>query len=230
MKNKSSHKGLSYYLLYPLLLVFLIWIVFWVEDTFHYNFTKYGIYPLKLSGLKGIVFSPLIHANISHILHNTLPLFIASSFLFYHYRSVSWRVLIYGWLLTGMGTWLLGRSSYHIGISGINNMLISFLFFSGIIIGYYRLIAVSMIVVFLYGSIVWLMFPIIDYISWEGHLSGFLSGLLLAIFYAIRIKQFYPDKNNVKINPEDSDFLRQFDENGNFIEFIEKREDETASS
>jgi len=230
VKNKSSHKGLSYYLLYPLLLVFLIWIVFWVEDTFHYNFTKYGIYPLKLSGLKGIVFSPLIHANISHILHNTLPLFIASSFLFYHYRSVSWRVLIYGWLLTGMGTWLLGRSSYHIGISGINNMLISFLFFSGIIIGYYRLIAVSMIVVFLYGSIVWLMFPIIDYISWEGHLSGFLSGLLLAIFYAIRIKQFYPDKNNVKINPEDSDFLRQFDENGNFIEFIEKREDETASS
>jgi len=229
VKEKQAKKGLSYFILYPMLLVFTIWLVFWIEETFHYNFAKYGVYPWRVSGLKGIIFSPLIHANISHILHNTLPLFIASSFLFYHYRSVAWRVLIIGWILTGIGTWLLGRPSYHIGMSGVNNMLISFLFFSGIIINYHRLVAVSLIMVFLYGSLIWLMFPIVDYVSWEGHVSGFASGLLLAFIYGTKLKKIYPNKNNVIIYPEDSDFLRQFDENGNFIEYIEKNEEEEKS-
>ncbi len=86
-----------------------------------------------------------------------------------------------------------------------------------------------MIMVFLYGSLIWLMFPIVDYISWEGHVSGFVSGLLLAFVYGTQLKKVYPNKNNVKIYPEDSDFLKQFDENGNFIEYIEKSKEEEAS-
>ena len=228
MKKELSHKGLSYYILYPLLLLFTIWLVFWIEETFHYNFSKYGVYPHKLSGLKGILFSPLIHGGFLHILHNSLPLFVTSSFLFYHYRSVAWRVLFFGWLLTGIGTWLLGRPSYHIGISGVNNMLIAFLFFSGLIIRYYRLMAVSMIIIFLYGGIVWLMFPIVDYISWEGHVSGFASGIILAFIYGRKLKKIYPIRNNVIIRPEDEEFLKQFDENGNFIEISEINQKEAA--
>ena len=213
---------LSYYIFYPLLFVFVIWLVYWVDDTFRLHFFRYGIYPLSWSGLKGILFAPLIHADFFHILHNTLPLFVLTSFLFYHYRRVAWKILFWGWLLTGIGTWLFGRASYHIGISGINYMLVSFLFFSGIIIGYYRLIALSLIIVFLYGSLIWFMFPIVERISWEGHLSGFISGLILAFILGKNLKNAYADKKIVKIHPEDEEFLKHFDENGNFIENVEQ--------
>jgi membrane associated rhomboid family serine protease len=228
----ANSKNLSYYIFYPLLFVFIIWLVYWIGETFHLHFTRYGIYPHKIQGLKGIVFSPLIHADFFHILHNTLPLFILSSFLFYHYRRIAWKILFWGWFLTGLGTWLFGRESYHIGISGINYMLISFLFFAGVMIGYYRLMALSLIIVFLYGSLVWFMFPIVERMSWEGHLSGFVSGLILAFFYAKKLKNVYRDEKTVKIYPDDELFLKHFDENGNFIENIEQnsQNDETKET
>jgi len=217
-KNKISDKKVAYYIFYPLLFVFLMWLVFWIEETFHLNFNAYGIYPQKISGLKGILFSPFIHANFSHIFNNSIPLFILTAFLFYHYRRIAWRVLFWGVLLTGISTWIIGRPSYHIGMSGINYMLISFLFFTGVFVGYYRLIAVSLIIVFLYGSLVWFMFPIVEHMSWEGHLSGFIVGLLLAFIYSKKLKIVYHDKKQVKIYPEDEGFLKHFDKNGNFIE------------
>ncbi len=195
-----------------------MWLVFWIEDTFHYNFNRYGLYPQRMTGLRGIFLSPFIHAGFKHIFNNTLPLFVLTSFLFYHYRRVAWQVLFLGMLLTGLLTWLIGRPSYHIGMSGINYMLISFLFFTGVFIGYFRLIAVSLIIVFLYGGLVWFMFPIVDHMSWEGHLSGFLSGLILAFIYSKKLQKLYDDKKSVKIYPEDELFLSHFDENGNFIE------------
>ena len=210
------------YFLYPLLFLFTIWITFWIDKAFQLNLDQYGVYPHKYKGLKGILFSPFLHADLKHIFNNSIPLFVLTSFLFYHYKSVAWKILFFGWLLTGLGTWILGRESYHIGISGINYMLISFLFFSGIIIGYYRLVAVSLIIVFLYGGLIWYMFPIVDRISWEGHLSGFISGMILSFFYSHKLKERYGNKNFVKIYPEDEEFLNHFDENGNFIESIEE--------
>ncbi len=226
-KNDKSEKKLAYYLFYPLLIVFFMWLVFWVEDTFHFNFNRFGIYPHRMSGLRGILFSPFIHAGFKHIFNNTIPLFVLLSFLFYHYRRVAWQVLFWGFLMTGFLTWLTGRPSYHIGMSGINYMLISFLFFTGVFIGYYRLIAVSLIIVFLYGSLVWFMFPIVERMSWEGHLSGFVTGVVLAYLFSKKLKKQYDIEKSVKIYPEDKVFLSHFDENGNFIEKDENNSQNT---
>jgi membrane associated rhomboid family serine protease len=222
MNRQKNKPTLAFYLFYPLLIVFLMWLVFFIEDTFNLNFNKYGVYPQTFKGLRGILLSPLIHGGFKHIISNTIPLFVLTGFLFYHYRRIAWQVLFYGWLLTGLLTWLIGRPSYHIGISGINYMLVSFLFFTGVLIGYYRLIALSLIIVFLYGGLIWFMFPIVDHMSWEGHLSGFISGILLAFYYSQKLKPLYQDKKNVKMYPEDETFLSHFDENGNFIESNDK--------
>jgi len=167
----------------PLYFVLFLWIVFLIESKYNLYLTKYGLYPQTVKGLRGIVFSPFIHSGLKHLFNNSVPLFILMSALFYFYRQIAFKVLIYGALLSGLITWVIARPSYHIGASGIVYLLFSFVLFSGMIRKYYRLIAVSLIVIFLYGSMIWYILPIKEGVSWEGHLSGFLVGILFAIIY-----------------------------------------------
>lgn len=202
--------------LISLLLVFIIWVVYWVEIQFDLNFNKLGIQPLYFLGLRGILFSPFIHANTNHLINNTIPLFVLSYLLFFFYRVVSWKVLIYGILLAGFFTWLIGEKGNHIGASGVIYMLFGFLTMSGILKKYYRLLSISLIIIFLYGSMIWYVFPIKDGMSWEGHLSGLIVGILLSLIY--RNKGI----NKPKIVFEKTEFDELFDENGNFIPDVEE--------
>ncbi len=167
----------------PLYLVLFIWLVFWYEVKFGYNFNTYGIHPRHWLGLRGVFLSPFIHGDVKHLYHNSAPLFVLMFSLFYFYREIAWRVLLYGALLTGLLTWMIGRNSYHIGASGIIYMLFSFIFLSGVLRKNYKLVAVSLMVIFLYGSMVWYVLPVKESISWEGHLSGLLIGIAFAIYY-----------------------------------------------
>lgn len=219
MENQEHFKFTNGVVVYPLAFVMLIWLVFWFEIRFHFDFTNFGVYPLRLSGLKGVVFSPFIHSSIQHLYHNTIPLFVLSASLFYFYRSIAWKVLIYGILLSGFLTWMIGRPAYHIGASGLIYVLVSFLFFKGILAKHYRLIALSLLVVFLYGSMVWYVLPIKEGMSWEGHLSGLIVGLFFAVIYRANIPKPVKYKwEQPDYNEEHDEFLKHFDENGNFIE------------
>jgi len=218
-----SRKNELYYsndvLLYPLLILLSIVVIFWMESIFNLNFNYLGIYPRKLEGLRGILLSPFIHGNTKHLFNNSVPLLVLSSALFYFYRTIRWKVLIYGLLLTGFLTWLIGRPSLHIGASGVIYMLTAFLMFRGIISKQYQLTALSFGVIFLYGSFIWYIFPTDPKISWEGHLSGFMVGVIFAFIFN---KQSLPKKKYAwqkeDYNPEDDPFMRNFDEDGNFIE------------
>lgn len=210
---------------YPLLFVLLIWIVFWFEIRFGFDFNRYGVRPLETVGLRGILFSPFIHSDIKHLFNNTIPLFVLSLSLFYFYRKISWQVLLLGLLLTGFLTWVIGRPANHIGASGIIYMLASFLFFKGIFSRYFRLIALSLIVVFLYGGMVWFVVPVDPGISWEGHLSGLLVGLIFALVYKQQIaKQPKFEWEKPEYKEEEDEFMKHFDENGNFIEKLPEEE------
>lgn len=215
-------------LLAPLLAVLSIWTVFWVEVQFSINLNEYGIYPRRLSGLKGVLFSPFIHGSISHLYNNTIPLAVLTAFLFYFYRSVAFRVLLFGTLVSGLLTWAIARPSYHIGASGVIYLLASFIFFKGILAKNYRLVALSLVVVFIYGSMIWYIFPVKDGISWEGHLAGFITGLVLAFVTRVRVPEVRKyDWEREDFNEDDDPFLKHFDENGNFMEISreEKTED-----
>ncbi|MEM9686955.1 MAG: rhomboid family intramembrane serine protease, partial [Bacteroidota bacterium] len=178
----------------------------------------FGVLPRTLSGLKGIVFSPFIHSSTTHLYNNTFPVFVLLAALFYFYADISWKIVCYGIVLSGFFTWIFAREAYHIGASGLIYVLASFIFFKGIFTRYYRLIALSLIVVFLYGSLIWYVFPIDDAISWEGHLSGFLTGLLLAIVFKQRLPEPKKYEWEAATFDESNDpFLKHFDAHGNFI-------------
>jgi len=161
-----------------------MWLVKIIEVLFETDFSGFGIYPLTLSGLPGIVFSPFIHEDFNHLFNNTLPLFFLSVALFYFYSEVALKVFLWTFFLTGILVWFGGRQAWHIGASGLVYGLASFLFFSGIIRRYYRLVALSLLVVFLYGQMVWGIFPgVYKNVSWESHMLGFFSGIVLAIIF-----------------------------------------------
>ena len=194
----------------PIILIISIWFVYWLEYMFDLNFNRLGIYPRTIDGLKGIFLAPFIHSGPQHLFNNSSPLFVLVASLLYFYRKISLPILIYGTFLTGILTWVIARPAYHIGISGVIYMLVSFIFFSGIIRKYYRLVALSLIIVFLYGSMIWYIFPVKEEISWEGHLSGFVVGLFFAVFY----RKIGPQRQTYSYR--ETEFDTYFDSDGNF--------------
>lgn len=219
MNNQEHFKFSTGVVAYPIFFVLTIWLVFWFEVRFGFNFSKYGIYPQTLSGLKGVVLSPFIHGSIQHLYHNTIPLFVLSMALFYFYRRIAWKVLLLGIVVSGILTWYIGRPSFHIGASGLIYVLVSFIFFKGVFAKHYRLIALSLLVIFLYGSLIWYALPLEEGVSWEGHLSGLITGLLFALIFKKAIakpKKYVWEQKDY--NEADDPFLKHFDENGNFIE------------
>lgn len=164
--------------------VFFMWLEKIVEILFEIDLTGLGIYPLTVRGLPGILFSPFIHSGFNHLINNSIPLLLLSTALFYFYSEVAVKVFLWTYLLTGILVWFGGRDAWHIGASGVVYGLASFLFFSGIIRRYYRLVALSLLVVFLYGEMVWGLFPgTYKNVSWESHMLGFISGIFLAVWY-----------------------------------------------
>ena len=219
MQTNEQFKFSNGVVLAPLLAILAIWTVFWVEVKFGINFNDYGIYPRRLSGLRGVVLSPFIHGSVEHLYNNTIPLAILTAFLFYFYQREALRVLVLGVLLSGLLTWIIARPSYHIGASGIIYVLASFIFFKGVFAKHFRLVALSLIVVFIYGSMLWYIFPVKENISWEGHLAGFVTGFLLALMIKVKVpleKKYEWEREDY--NEENDPFLQHFDADGNFIE------------
>ena len=149
----------------PLFLIFILFLLKIVEVGMDWDFSHMGIYPLEKRGITGILTHPLIHSGFSHLLANTLPLFFLSWCLFYFYRGIAGRIFMIIWIGAGLLTFIIGKPGWHIGASGLIYGLAFFLF-----------------VTFLYGGIIWHMFPYFSpaNMSWEGHLSGGIMGTLCA--------------------------------------------------
>jgi membrane associated rhomboid family serine protease len=172
---------------YPVIFVVVLWLIMGIDQLFHLELNNFGLYPLELKGIPGILTCPFLHANAAHLFANSLPLLVLGAFLFYFYRDIAWLILILLWLVTGIWVWVFARTgAAHIGASGIIYGLASFLFFSGIIRRETGLMVLTLLVAFLYGGLIWGLFPQLfpnQPISWESHLMGLLAGLVLAIYY-----------------------------------------------
>lgn len=170
-----------------IVLVCLLWLILILDTSLNLRLFHYGIYPLQQKGVLGIFFSPLIHHSAKHLFSNTIPLLVLMWCLYYFYSQIAHKTFFLLWVLSGLLTWAIGREAWHIGASGIIYSLSFFLFFSGLFRRHIPLIAISLVVAFMYGSNVWNMFPWSEYldasISWEGHLSGAIAGFIVAMLF-----------------------------------------------
>jgi membrane associated rhomboid family serine protease len=163
--------------------VAVLWLIQLVSALFELDLLEYGIYPRRFSGLIGIALAPLIHGSFSHLFANSLPIVVLGSALLYGYpRSAPW---VLGWLYagSGLGVWLFARHAYHLGASGLAFGMMFFVFTIGALRWDRRAIALSMLVFFLYGGMVWGILPTEPDISYESHFFGALLGVVLAIVY-----------------------------------------------
>lgn len=167
----------------PAVFVLILLAVEWFENYYSWRLANYGVLPRTLEGLRGVLFSPFIHADWKHVFNNSVPLIVLGSALRYFYKDISKEVFLWSWLMSGVWLWAIGRANYHIGASGLVYALATFLFFSGLFRKHTRLMAISFFVVFLYGGLVWGLFPIEKHISWEGHAAGAFAGIILAWWF-----------------------------------------------
>jgi len=141
----------------------------------------FGIWPRTVHGLVGVLFSPLLHANGTHLLANALPLLVLLALLFgdRHYRPVRTLALI--WAASGVGTWLIGRSgAVHLGASSIIYGLVTYLVAAAFRMKSWRAAIIALAVLSLYGGLIYGLLPRAGPISWEGHLCGALAGVWAA--------------------------------------------------
>tara|TARA_Y100001968_G_C19382357_1_gene731003 strand:- start:126 stop:788 length:663 start_codon:yes stop_codon:yes gene_type:complete len=169
--------------IFPVFLLVLITLAKTVELKTGSHWGHFGVYPQTIGGLKGIILSPFIHGSIKHLFNNIVPLFFLLSAMIHFYDKLAYIIYLCIHIGCGIILWFIGREVFHIGASGVVYGLASFMFFSGIIRRNTQLLAFSLLITFLYGSMVWGIFPetVKKGVSWEAHLSGAIIGLLLSI-------------------------------------------------
>ncbi len=192
-EEKDKRQALKSFVI-PAAFIVLLWIILIVQQTFDVGFPYwFGLYPRSISGLIGIITSPLIHANFTHLFSNTLPVFLLSVGIIYFYPESAYKVIGIIYLSTGLLVWLFARQVYHIGASGLIYGFAAFLFFSGIFKRDNRSIGLSLLVVFLYGGMVWGILPGQPRISWESHFFGGVSGIVCAFIFRKKDKHMKYD-------------------------------------
>ncbi len=204
--NKIEKLRLKLSLTVPVLFLLIMWVVKIYEYSFNLHLYKYGIYPHKLNTLTGIITSPFIHGSFEHLMSNSLPFLLLGTALFYFYKNFAYKVFIIIWIYTGLWVWIAARASFHIGASGIIYGLASFLFFSGLIHKKRSLASLSLLIVFIYGGMVWGVLPLKPEISWESHLFGALTGLFTALFFASKYKKEEKTEIEENANIFDNEF------------------------
>ena len=163
-----------------------IWVLEFVDVFLGGALNRYGILPRNLIGLRGILFAPFLHGNFAHLIANTIPFLTLGWFVMLRETSDFFVVTGITMLVSGLGVWLIGSAGLHIGASGVVFGYLGFLLARGYFERNIPSILLSVIVGFLYGGAIWGVLPTQPGVSWEGHLFGFVGGVIAARFLSQR--------------------------------------------
>jgi len=184
---KDFEKELFFHsILKSVIIVSILWVTFLINDIFGLHWNDFGMKPRNLDGLFGIISMPFLHGDYAHLFSNSIPLLVLLFSIFYFFHRKATLILLMTWFMAGVLTWIIGTEGIHVGASGVVYALAFFLVTISVLKQEPKLMAYSLIIIFLYGSIVWGFFPQLfpdKHISWEGHLAGAITGIVLAFFY-----------------------------------------------
>lgn len=183
VNSRKSRKNFLLAVQVALSLAGVLWFILIADQYLNLELGRFGLRPREVAGLWGILTAPLLHGGVEHLFSNTLPLVVSVTAILYLYPNSSVRVIPMLWLGSGLLAWLIGRSNVHVGASGFIYGVLAFVFVSGMIRQDMRSIAVSLMVWFLYGSMIWGLLPIRPQMSWELHLAGAVLGVAMALVY-----------------------------------------------
>ena len=183
--------------------VALLWLIRLVETVTGADLARFGVFPLRLHGLLGVLFAPLIHGSWEHLIANTAPVLVLGTALLYGYPRSAPIVLPAVYLGAGVAVWLFSRPSFHVGSSGLAFGMLLFVFTMGVLRWDPRAIALAMIVSFLYGSMVWGVLPLEEGVSFETHLAGAVIGVALA--FALRHRDPPPPRKRYSWEDEEEE-------------------------
>jgi membrane associated rhomboid family serine protease len=188
---KSTWKDFRQALQFSLFFVGLLCLTFLIDILLRslnppYNLSAFGILPRTTWGLMGILFSPLLHGNLAHLLANSVPLLVLLTLLFWDRKYHPGTTLTVIWIVSGLGTWLIGRNEsggqpvFHIGASSIIYGIVAYLIAAAFWMQRWRSALIALLVFLLYGGIFFGALPQQGQISWEGHLAGMIAGIWCA--------------------------------------------------
>ena len=169
--------------IYSIGFISILWLIKFYEMGTDSDLSFLGILPRTLKGSVGIITSPLIHGNFAHLLSNTFPLLLLTAGVVYFYNRIAFQVVSIIYILTGIWVWIIAREAYHIGASGLVYGLVTFLFFSGVFRKDASSVALSLIVIFLYGGMLYGLVPTDSGVSYESHIIGAVTGMLIAFYF-----------------------------------------------
>jgi membrane associated rhomboid family serine protease len=192
-------------LLASLYFLLVCWVLFLLDEFLGTHLKQYGMRPGSPEGLRGVITMHFLHGDWKHIGHNSLAFLVLNSFLFYFYRTISIKVFAWLFFIPGLFMWFWAREENHIGASMLIFGEAGFLFVSGLLRKDSKMLRVALVVALYYGSLIWYIFPIDPTISWEGHLSGLLTGVVLAFVFKNKGPQRTPYQWELDPEEEDAD-------------------------
>lgn len=172
----------------PLGIVLLLWAVHITQLLLGVDLGYMGVFPRRIFGLVGIFTGPFVHVGWSHLVSNSVPLFVSAVIIIYFYPRVSYRGIAGIYVLTGLSVWIFARPVFHVGASGVVYGLVAFIFWSGIFRRNLKSIVLALIVTFLYSGMLAGVVPADNNVSWESHLLGAIMGGIISFMYRSRLE------------------------------------------
>ncbi|MEV0839559.1 rhomboid family intramembrane serine protease [Actinocatenispora sera] len=143
-----------------------------------------GIAPRNLTGLDGIVFAPLLHASFTHVLANSVPLLLLGTFVLAGHTKRFFLITAFIAVVSGLTVWVFGPSnSITVGASGVIFGYLGYLLLRGLVERRWWSLGISLLMGLLFGWQLSGILPGEEHVSWQGHLGGFLAGLVAAILF-----------------------------------------------
>jgi membrane associated rhomboid family serine protease len=170
----------------PSRMLFLMWLIFFIEFNYGLDLSMFGLLPRIALGLVGLVTAPLLHGSLLHLMSNTLPLLILGVALYFFYGRIGRVVFLYSYFAPSLLVWLFGRQIFHLGASGLIYAIAFFLFVSGIVRQELKSLVIGIVTAIAYGGLIWGILPTSGRISWEYHMAGTIVGVGLAIYFRKR--------------------------------------------